>query len=55
MGVAIQKGLVGECFGEGMGNSSGLMTGDGHGVSLVTRSGVYGHLGDQGGICVSSP
>ena len=38
-----------------MEDSSGVMTGDGHGVSLGTRSGVAGCLGDQGGICVSSP
>ena len=37
-----------------MGDTSGVMTGDGHGVSLGTRSGVDGHLGDQGGICISS-
>ena len=55
--VGIQKGLVGECFGEGMGggDSSGVTTGDGHGVSLETRSDVDGCLGDQGGICISSP
>ena len=55
VGVGIQKGLVGECLGEGMGDSSGVMTGDGRGVSLGTRSGVDGCLGDQGGTCVSSP
>ena len=38
-----------------MGDSSGAMTGEGHGVSLETRSGVDGCLGDQGGICISSP
>ena len=55
VGVGNRKGLVGECFGEGMGDSSGVMIGDGCGVCLVTRSGVDGHLGDQGGLCVSSP
>ena len=55
VGVGVQKGLVGECFGEGMGDSSEVTTGDGHGVSLVTRSGVDGCLGDQGGLSVSSP
>ena len=55
VGVGVQKGLVGECLGEGMGDSSGVMIGDGHSVSLGARSGIDGHLGDQGGICVSSP
>ena len=53
--VGVQKDLVGECFGDGMGDPSGVTTGDGRSVSLVTRSGVDGCLGDQGGICVSSP
>ena len=34
VGVGVQNGLVGECFGEGMGDPSGVFTGDGHGVSL---------------------
>ena len=55
LGVGVQKGLVGECLGEGMGDSSGVTTGDGPGVSLGTRSGVDGCLGDQEGICISSP
>ena len=37
-----------------MGDSSGVTTGDGCGVSLETRSDVDGCLGDQGGICISS-
>ena len=45
--VGVQKGLVGECFGEGMGDPSGVLAGDGHSVSLGIRSGVDGHLGDQ--------
>ena len=32
VGVGVQKGLVGECLGEGMGDSSGVLTGDGHGI-----------------------
>ena len=38
-----------------MGDPSGVLTGDGRGVSLGTGSGVNGHLGDQGGVYVSSP
>ena len=55
VGVEVLKGLVSECLGEGMGDPSGVMTGEGHGVSLETRSGVDGCLGDQGGTSISSP
>ena len=44
--IGVQKGLVGECLGEGMRDSSEVLTGNGCGVSLGTRSGVDGHLGD---------
>ena len=37
-----------------MGDPSGV-TGDGHSVSLETRSGVDGRLGDQGGTSISFP
>ena len=55
VGVGVRKGLIGECLGEGMGEPSGVTTGDGCGVSIGTRSGVDGHLGDQGGTSISSP
>ena len=55
MGVGVQKGLIGECLGEGIGDPSGVTIGDGHSVSLGTRSGVDVCLGDQGGIHISSP
>ena len=29
VGIGVQKGLVGEYFGEGMGDPSGVLTGDG--------------------------
>ena len=47
VGVGVRNGLVGKCFGEGMGHPSGVPTGDGHGVSLGTKSGVDGCSGDQ--------
>ena len=55
VGVGVQKGLVGECSGEGMGHPSGVLTGNGHCVSLGARFGVDGCLRDKGGICVFSP
>ena len=47
VGVGVRNGLVGTYFGEGMGDPSGVFTGEGHGVSLGTGSGVNGCLGDQ--------
>ena len=55
VGVGVGKGLVDECLGEGIGDPSGVMTDDSRGVSLGTRSGVDGCLGDQGGTGISSP
>ena len=46
MGVGVQSGLDGKCSGEGIGVPLGVLTGDSHGVSLGTRSGINGHLGD---------
>ena len=39
MGVGVQKCLVGECFGEVMGDPSGVLNGDGCSVSFGSRSG----------------
>ena len=47
VGVGVRNSLFGECFGEGMGDPSGVFTGDGCGVPLGTGSGVNGHLGNQ--------
>ena len=38
MGVWVQRGLDGECFGEGIGVPLGVLTGDGHSVSFGTKS-----------------
>ena len=46
-GVGVQNGLVGECFGEGMRDPSGVPAGDGCGVSLRTKSGVDGCSDNQ--------
>ena len=47
MGVGVGYGLDGECPGEETGVSSGVLIGDGCGVSFGTKSNVDGCSGDQ--------
>ena len=47
VGVGVRRGLDGKCSGEGTGVPLGVLTGNGHGVSLGTKSGVDGCSGDQ--------